>query len=90
VDLFNARLLPEVLDFSQCSKVDLRKCILNGVKEIKFKDKKQEKKFMEGSMNFSGKVIYEEKKEKEEYEKKEDNSLFSRIKNRFGSGGMGE
>jgi hypothetical protein len=35
-------------------------------------------------------VIYEEKKEKEEYEKKEDNSLFSRIKNRFGSGGMGE
>ena len=41
---------------------------------------------MEGAKNFRGKVVYADENKKE----KEDNSLFSRIKKRFASGGMGE
>ena len=89
VNLFGAQNLPKELDISMCSKVDLRGCDLRGVKKIKFKDREQEEKFMEGAKNFRGKVVYadEDKKEKED---KKDNSLFSRIRKRFASGGMGE
>jgi hypothetical protein len=61
-------------------------CDLSGVERVTFKDKKQEKIFMEGAKNFRGKVVYADEDKKE----KEDNSLFSRIKKRFASGGMGE
>jgi hypothetical protein len=74
VNLIWAENLPEVLDFSMCSDVSLRN--LSGVKEIKFKDKKQEEKFMGGAKNFEGKVVYA--------------SIFSRIRKRFDYGGMGE
>jgi hypothetical protein len=40
-----------------CSKVDLTWNALEGLKEIKFKDKEQEEKFMRGK-HFSGKVVY--------------------------------
>ena len=74
-----AQNLPKNLDFSMCSEVDLSACDLRGVKEIKFKDKEQKKKFMEYSKNFRGWVVYEEKKET--------TSILSRMKKRFGVGG---
>ncbi len=86
VDLRGAKNLPKELDVSMCSKVNLGSCDLSEVSTITFKDKKQEKIFMEGAKNFSGEVVYADEDKKE----KEDNSLFSRIKKRFGSGGMGE
>ena len=76
VNLYEAENLPKDLDVSMCSKVDLFWCDLTGVKEIKFKDKKQKNKFMKGAENFSGEVVYA--------------SIFSRISKRLGSGGMGE
>ena len=72
--------------YFDADKVDLSECDLSGVKEIIFKDREQEKKFMEEAKNFNGKVIYADEDKKE----KEDSSLFSRIKKRFASGGMGE
>ena len=85
VDLRWIYILPEFLDVSMCSKVDLGRN-LKGVIVIKFKDKEQKKKFMKGVEYFRGRVVYADEDKKE----KEDNSLFSRIKKRFGSGGMGE
>ena len=66
VDLGGAKNLPKDLDLSMCSDVDLIYCDLSGVKEIKFKDEKQEEKFMKDAMNFSGKVVYadEDKRKK--------------------------
>ena len=84
VDLMRAKNLPKDLDVSMCSDVDLIYCDLSGVKEIKFKDEKQEKIFMKDAKNFRGKVVYADEDKKE----KEDNSLFSRIKKRFASGEM--
>jgi hypothetical protein len=69
-----------------CSKVVLIWCNLSVVKKIKFKDKEQKEEFMKVVDNFEGKVVYADEDKKE----KEDNSLFSRIKKRFASGGMGE
>ena len=86
VNFSEAIILPEVLDLSMCAKVNFNSCDMSVVKKIKFKDKKQEKIFMEGAKNFRGKVVYADEDKKE----KEDNSLFSRIKKRFGAGGMGE
>ena len=86
VYLSGAKNLSKDLDVSMCSKVNLSGCDLSGVKEIIFKDREQEKKFMEEAKNFNGKVIYADEDKKE----KEDSSLFSRIKKRFASGGMGE
>ena len=48
-----------------------------GVKKVKFRDREQKDRFMFEAKYFFGKVIY-------------GNSLFSRIKKRFGAGGMGE
>ena len=95
VYLSGAKNLPKDLDVSMCSKVNLSCCDLSGGKEIKFRDKEQEDEFMKEAKSFSGNVVYEENKEKvcedevvyEEKKEKEDNSLFSRIKKRFGIGG---
>ncbi len=97
VYLSDAKNLPKDLDFSQCSKVNLSGCDLSGVKEIKFRDKEQEDEFMKEAKSFSGNVVYadEEKKEKvcedevvyEEKKEKVNDSLFSRMKKRFGIGG---
>jgi hypothetical protein len=77
VMLFDAKNLPEYLDFSQCSRVYLNDCNMMGVKKVKFRDREQKNRFMLGAKYFFGNVIY-------------GNSLFSRIRKRFGSGGMGE
>jgi uncharacterized protein YjbI with pentapeptide repeats len=77
IQLFDAKNLPEYLDFSQCSGVDLSECNMMGVKKVKFRDREQKNRFMFGAKYFFGNVIY-------------GNSLFSRIRKRFGSGGMGE
>ncbi len=96
VCLLGAKNLPEVLDLSMCSYVDLRYCDLSGVKKIIFNGKKQEMEFMKNEFMynaeyFEGKFVYEMKKENvcEKKKEKEDNSLFSRIRKRFGAGGMG-
>ena len=86
VNLVVAKNLPKDLDVSMCDEVNLRYCDLSGVKEIKFKDEKQEEKFMKDAENFCGKVVYADEDKKE----KEDSSLISRIKKRFGAGEMGE
>ena len=62
VDLRSAENFPEVLDLSMCDKVDLTGCDLSSVKEIKFKDKEQQMKFMKGVENFNGKVIFDKDK----------------------------
>ena len=77
VHLFDAKNLPEYLDFSQCSEVYLSECNMMGVKKVKFRDREQKDRFMFEAKYFFGNVIY-------------GNSLFSRIKKRFGPGGMGE
>ncbi len=84
VDLKWAKNFPKYLDVSMCSKVDLYCCNLRWVKKIKFRDREQRAEFMRESVKFRGGFIYEEKMEKE------NNSVFSRIRNRFGMGGMGE
>ena len=58
VDLKGAMNLPKELDFSMCSKVTLSECYLGGVERIKFRDKAQEKEFMDGARGFRGKVEY--------------------------------
>ena len=97
VNLRSAKNLPEVLDFSMCYEVNLEKCDLSGVKEIKFRNYKQEAIFMQGAENFGGKVVYAVKEVKEvkedilkEKNVKEDESksMFSRIKKRLGFGEM--
>ena len=77
VQLFYAKNLPEYLDFSQCSRVYLSECNMMGVKKVKFRDREQKDRFMFEAKYFFGNVIY-------------GNSLFSRIKKRFGYNGMGE
>ena len=62
VELRWAKNLPEVLDLSMCDKVDMGGCALSSVKEIKFKDKEQQMKFMKGVENFNGKVIFDKDK----------------------------
>ena len=62
VELRWAKNLPEVLDLSMCDKVDMGGCDLSSVKEIKFKDKEQQMKFMKGAENFNGKVIFDNDK----------------------------
>ena len=86
VNLSDAYNLPKDLDVSMCSKVDLTGCDLSGVERVTFKDKKQEKIFMEGAKNFRGKVVYGD----EDKNEKEDNSLFYRMEKRFGPAEMGE
>jgi hypothetical protein len=76
VNFYGAKNLPEILDVSMCSQVFFDSCDMSGVKEVKFKDKAQAKKFMKGAKNFSGEVVYA--------------SIFSRISKRLGSGEMGE
>ncbi len=59
VFLNNTKNLQKELDLSMCEKVDMSGCDLSGVEQIKFKDKKQEKEFMDGAKNFNGKVEYQ-------------------------------
>ena len=73
VNLDMSKNLQKDLDVSMCSNVDLYGCDLRGVRKIKFKNKEQEKKFMKGAENFKGKIVYA--------------SIFSRIRNRLGTGG---
>ena len=58
VGLYKASDLPDKVDFSMCSEANLRECDFSGVKEVKFKDKEQEQKFMNGAINFKGRVVY--------------------------------
>ncbi|MBQ2884765.1 MAG: hypothetical protein IJE43_13475, partial [Alphaproteobacteria bacterium] len=58
VNLWRAEKLPKHLDVSMCSEVDLYECDLSGVEQIKFRDKAQEREFMDGAMGFNGKVEY--------------------------------
>ena len=64
VILYGARNMPEVLDLSMCDDVKLLEHNLSGVKEIKFKDKEQEAKFMEKAEYFKGKIVYVGKENK--------------------------
>jgi hypothetical protein len=97
IDLRGDSNLPKGLDVSMCSYVDLRYCDLSGVKKIIFNGKKQEMEFMKNEFMinakyFEGKFAHEIRKENvcEKKKEKKDNSLFSRIRKRFGAGGMGE
>ena len=75
--------LPEVLDLSMCSDVNLRGCVWDYVEMIKFKDKEQEDKFMGGVGLFKGKVVYapvKKKKEKEVCSDVKKPSLAQRLK----------
>ena len=58
VNLRKAYPLPETLDLSMCAKADMTGCNLEKVKLIKFKDKEQEKEFMQDTSNFRGKIVY--------------------------------
>ena len=58
VNLSSAYNFPKDLDLSMWPKVDLSNCDLEGVERIKFRDKAQEREFMDGARGFSGKVEY--------------------------------
>ena len=58
IEEFDALIGKNLKVYFDADKVDLSKCDLSGVKEIKFKDKEQEKKFMAEAKSFSGKVVY--------------------------------
>ena len=57
VDVTNTKL-PEVWDVSMYDNVRFVGCNLAGVKEIKFKDKKQKREFTQAYSGFSGKAVY--------------------------------
>ncbi len=78
VYLSHAKKLPSILDVSMCDKVDFKGCDFGAVLRVRFKDKEQKKIFLRGVENFSAMSVYGIE---------EDNSLFSRMKKRFGIGG---
>ena len=58
VEFFGAKNLPKELDVSECEDVCLKECNLKGVKKLCFKDETQMETFMEGAVNFRGKLVY--------------------------------
>ena len=91
VDLEEAKNLPRYLDLSMCSWVDLRNCDLRRVRKIKLKSRgfshnDDEPPVLGKDKDFRGKYLYAD----EEKEEKVNDTLFSRMKKRLGSGGMGE
>ncbi len=73
VNLDMSKNLQKDLDVSMCSNVDLYGCDLSGVMSIKFANMAQKYEAMKMATNFEGKVVYA--------------SIFSRIRNRLGTGG---
>ena len=65
ISLIGTKNLPEELDVSMSADVCLYGADLSNLKKIKFKDEEQEKEFMDGAKNFSGKVVYSIGEEKE-------------------------
>ena len=64
IDLWGASALPEVLDLSMCSNVRMTRCDLTGVKEIKFRDEKQAREFLDDANNVLCDIVYVGDKEK--------------------------
>ncbi len=56
--------LPEIVDFSSCSKIVGKGADFSKVKFIKFKDEEQKDMVMYNEETFSGKIIYEDDKKK--------------------------
>ena len=90
VYLGGARNLPEVLDLSMDPLVvGLTGDNLCSVKKIKFRDEEQEKEFMNGIKNYSGKVVYVGENgdcEREKVEKKEKSGFGAKLKKIFDKG----